>query len=99
RWALPMTPASPAWGYSLRPLIFSAGSDKKYDIATQLVDASSNDFRYATTTLPSGALFSNDPYFVPTANGQMPLGTQFDADADGFLGYSDNITNHYQVTP
>jgi prepilin-type N-terminal cleavage/methylation domain-containing protein len=97
RWAL-ATPTT-AWGYALRPLIYSAGRDKKYDMASQLVDSSGNDFRYATTTLPSGLPVPNDPYFVPTVNNQMPLGTQFDADGDGYFSYGDNITNHYQATP
>jgi prepilin-type N-terminal cleavage/methylation domain-containing protein len=76
--------------FALRPLIFSAGRDKGYDIAAQLNDASNNDYRAAPNR--------NDPFFVPTVVGQFPLGTQMDADGDTYLEYADNITNHYQPT-
>jgi hypothetical protein len=87
RWRTGATP------FALRPLIFSAGPDRRYDIATQLVDSSGNPFRYRTTSPP------NDPYYDPSANGQKPLGTPFDADGDGRLSFADNLTNHYQEVP
>jgi hypothetical protein len=74
--------------YALYPLIFSAGRDRKYDVATKVTDANGNDLRYAMTLPP------NDPYYVPTSGD--PLGKPGDIDQDGYLGYGDNITNHYQ---
>jgi prepilin-type N-terminal cleavage/methylation domain-containing protein len=76
--------------FALHPLIYSAGRDKSYDIAAQLVDGSGNDFRYT--------LNRNDPYYVPTIAGQFPLGTPTDTNGNGYPEWADNITNHYQPT-
>jgi prepilin-type N-terminal cleavage/methylation domain-containing protein len=77
--------------YALRPLIFSAGKDKAYDIGTALTNPNGGgQFIYSTTTPP------NDPYYVPT-NGESALGTPFDANANSTLEWADNITNHYQA--
>jgi prepilin-type N-terminal cleavage/methylation domain-containing protein len=92
RWSVGFTGQKP---YLLHPLILSAGPDKKYDIALQLVsnDSATNpsdpEFRYARA--PNNS-FPNDPYYVPAK--QQQLGTPFDADGDGSLSFSDNITNH-----
>jgi prepilin-type N-terminal cleavage/methylation domain-containing protein len=78
--------------YALFPLIVSAGRDKQYDIAMQLVDPQGAPFRYVTTIPP------NDPYYIPQ-NNQVPLGALTDNNQDGSLNHADNITNHYQETP
>lgn len=90
RWGSTSVPVKP---FALRPLIFSPGPDRRYDVATQLVDSSGNSFHYTTTSPP------NDPYYVPTASGQQPLGTPYDADGDGRISYTDNLTNHYIEVP
>lgn len=69
--------------FKLRPLIFSAGPDKVYDIAT---DLDTSDFHYNTV--------ANDPYaFFVTAGGNRWMGQPADYDNDG-LQHGDNITNH-----
>jgi len=84
--------------YALHPLIFSAGMDGSYDVATVLEDPSGpSDFRYSQTSVYVLTSPPNDPYFVPptTWTGQFPLGTVGDIDGDGYAhGWADNITNH-----
>ena len=73
--------------FELRPLIFSAGPDKVYDI---LVDDVST-IHYSTS---AGVL--NDPYLVTVPMGGGPnrwIGQPADYDGDG-LQHGDNITNH-----
>jgi prepilin-type N-terminal cleavage/methylation domain-containing protein len=66
--------------FALRPLIFSGGLDKIYDVHSPTVD-------YATT-----APFS-DPYLGLAASGLL-VGTPADSNGDGAIS-SDNITNHF----
>lgn len=85
--------------FALKPLIFSAGPDKVYDVATILEDVVTNvEFRYSQThTYTGGPRPPNDPYFVPPAAwGSLELGSVGDLDSDGSQGWADNITNHYQ---
>jgi prepilin-type N-terminal cleavage/methylation domain-containing protein len=86
----------PRWGsatlpnpYALRPLIFSAGRDREYDITVE------GGMVYRTTTPP------NDPYYSgPAPGGPLALvGRYGDANGDGEFSYTDNITNHYQESP
>ena len=105
----PFDPAKrdPRWGfaavapqpYALHPLIFSAGRDKKYDI-----NVGSSGFIYARTARAAAGTYPavppNDPYYVGSGSSPLAIiGQPADADGDGFLSWSDNITNHYQVTP
>jgi prepilin-type N-terminal cleavage/methylation domain-containing protein len=103
--------ADPRWSdvpsgnepFELRPLIFSAGPDKGYDIATQMVDMdNTRDFRYSQTSTytVAGSRLPNDPYFIPDPSwtGQLPIGTLGDINGNGYFEFADNITNHYQPT-
>jgi prepilin-type N-terminal cleavage/methylation domain-containing protein len=93
--------------FALKPLIFSAGQDKVYDVTTVLEDPNPPsgpgpvDFRYSRTGFypapPDGSTRpANDPYFWPPLSwtNQFPLGTPNDANADGTIS-TDNITNHF----
>ncbi len=89
--------------FRLVPLIYSAGSDRSYDIwrrdefdfdfhdfgsgATQLVD-------YTVTTVNS---LLNDPYFgVGLDSDTTPsVGVRIDVDGDGYDGFIDNVDNHF----
>jgi prepilin-type N-terminal cleavage/methylation domain-containing protein len=73
---------------ALYPLIYSAGPDGKYDIASDIIDSSGNRLNYSNLTP------KNNPYYVPAAG--KALGTPWDADGDGDISYVDNITNHSQ---
>lgn len=77
------------WGtfapFALRPLIYSAGRDKQYDMNI------SGGLRYFATTPP------DDPYHNYGVAGQPVAGERYDNDGDGIS--RDNITNHYQETP
>jgi prepilin-type N-terminal cleavage/methylation domain-containing protein len=73
---------------ALYPLLYSAGPDGKYDIASDIIDSSGNRLNYSNLTP------KNNPYYVPSAG--KPLGTPWDADGDGEISYVDNITNHLQ---
>lgn len=84
--------ADPRWGtgdnsgfkpFQLRPLIFSGGQDKVYDIYTD----TGTGTHHASLTSPP-----NDPYAMPGTNG-LWLGTPYDVAGDG-LDHGDNITNH-----
>jgi prepilin-type N-terminal cleavage/methylation domain-containing protein len=71
--------------FLLRPLIFSAGPDRVYDIYT---DNATTTLRYRDTVPPS------DPYTaIVTTGGNVWVGTPADYDNDG-LQHGDNITNH-----
>lgn len=73
--------------FALYPLIFSPGTDGKYDIVTDL-----------DPTLDYGATNpKNDPYHTPSSP-QFPMGTPMDADKDGTVSFTDNITNHFLET-
>jgi len=76
--------------FFLRPLIYSAGPDRQYDILSGYTDMAGNvTLRYSQTVPP------NDPYYVqvdPTGN--QWLGMPYDVDGDGQQFHSDNITNH-----
>ncbi len=78
--------------FQIRPLIFSGGPDKIYDIYTDDEDPALK-IRYAATNP------TNDPYFVKIVDGQpMWVGspidyTRGDPQPDG-LNHGDNITNH-----
>lgn len=76
--------------FLLRPLIFSGGPDKVYDIYTEYSDPNdpSVKIHYNTTTPP------NDPYVVIQVGGTpLWIGSPADYDGDG-LQNGDNITNH-----
>jgi hypothetical protein len=93
--------------FYVRPLIFSAGPDRKYDIAQKLSDKNGNAFRYAAPPPPDNPtddpLVKNDPYIntsrLSFAASQLLPGTPDDANGDGELSYMDNITNHYLEVP
>lgn len=71
--------------FLLRPLIFSAGPDKVYDI---YIDPGTSTFHYNATTPP------NDPYaYVVDPTGNKWMGMPADANNDG-LQHGDNVTNH-----
>lgn len=71
--------------FLLRPLIFSAGPDKIYDIYT---DDAATSFHYSSTSPP------NDPYAVIVSAGvNYWMGMPADYAGDG-LQNGDNITNH-----
>jgi hypothetical protein len=98
RWSDADTASAP---YALKPLIFSAGLDRSYDVSTVLEDHDASppkEFRYSQTANYSvvGSRPPNDPYFVPPpAWSQLPAGTVGDIDGDGYdHGWADNITNH-----
>jgi len=98
RWSDADTASAP---YALKPLIFSAGLDKSYDVSTVLEDHDASpvkEFRYSQTAnyTPLGMHPPNDPYFIPPpAWNQLPVGTVGDIDLDGNpRGWTDNITNH-----
>ena len=77
--------------YALVPLVYSAGPDGSYDIATDYA-APNGPLVYAT--------IFNNPYFVdssydPPNNVDLPpIGTPVDEDGDGQINSADNITNH-----
>jgi len=84
----------PNWGtsnpqpFALRPLIFSAGRDKIYDVSVE------SSLIYHTTTPP------NNPYYAGPSGGSIPkVGTYGDANQDGAFNYVDNITNHNLTPP
>ena len=68
--------------YALRPLIFSAGRDKEYDVNIE------GGLNYSTTTPP------NDPYFRSATPSQA--GDVGDANGNGTQEWPDNITNHWK---
>lgn len=87
RWD-PNNAASSAAGFTpfaLRPLIFSGGPDKVYDIYMDDNDPTKT-IRYA--------MIGNDPYLVTIVDGAPTwIGYPADYDQDG-LQHGDNITNH-----
>ena len=64
---------------TLKPLIYSAGPDKRYSI------------RKLALTNPT-ALQLLDPYRVEFTSGKLSAGSPFDP--DGLDGWADNVTNH-----
>lgn len=78
-------------GYALVPLIFSAGPDRKFDLALDNNPA----IHYSQTASPPYSMPApNWPYI--TVGGKM-LGEPIDAESDGSLDFVDNITNHLLV--
>lgn len=77
---------SPKKPFALKPLIFSAGQDRHYDINMGALS-------YSTTNPPSY------PFYSDGTAGYKFVGTPMDTDGDGYTGYEDNITNHYVETP
>ncbi|MDX1946997.1 MAG: prepilin-type N-terminal cleavage/methylation domain-containing protein [Pirellulaceae bacterium] len=75
--------------FALKPLIFSPGPDKSYDVTVDFISPS--DVVYVSTSPP------NYPYVVGPSS--ILIGTVGDADGDGNQGWMDNITNHLQETP
>jgi prepilin-type N-terminal cleavage/methylation domain-containing protein len=75
--------------YALRPLIFSAGRDKLYDINVGAVVYS------MTASAGPPPVPPNDPYYAATPM----VGQPYDTNGDGALSWGDNITNHYLQTP
>lgn len=78
--------------YRLVPLIFSAGPDGIYDIATE--EGSPPLVDYPTTVYPpaSSNLWPNNPFLVLTSG--LQLGEPVDSDGDGEINDVDNVTNH-----
>ena len=68
--------------FSLVPLIYSAGQDRKYDITP------GGGVNYASL-MPT----PNDPWYSLTA--AAPIGTPTDSDGDGSISHTDNVTNHF----
>lgn len=73
--------------FALKPLIYSAGPDKLYEIRREVRDLSD------ATTYPNPYAILNDPYTFDTTTAPGEIGTPYDPDGDG-PGYADNITNH-----
>ena len=90
RWDNPNAFQSP---YMLYPLIFSAGPDGIYDIATE--DNSGTILSYPFTMHPfnTSRVYPNDPYVLI---GQVQIGKPVDVAEDGEINSQDNITNHLQ---
>lgn len=89
--------------FRLVPLIYSAGSDRVYDIwRRDEVDHDFHDFgsglsqlvNYTVTTINP---FLNDPYFgVGLDDDTTPsVGFRIDWDGDGYDGFIDNVDNHF----
>ncbi len=78
-------------GFSLYPLIFSAGPDGRYDISN---GDGANPLSYTTGPTSSNGFFPNNPYHLPNPPDQFPVGTPMDANTDGELSFMDNIVNH-----
>jgi prepilin-type N-terminal cleavage/methylation domain-containing protein len=90
-------------GYSLHPLIVSAGPNKLMDIVTDVTAANGGPLRYSPPTPSSPYPVDNypNPYINISANlgsaqtsVTIPIGTPGDTDFDGLPGYIDNISNH-----
>jgi len=77
---------SPKKPFALKPLIFSGGQDRRYDI-------NMGALTYAGTNPPSY------PFYSDGTPSYIYVGTPTDTDSDGSLNYGDNITNHYVETP
>ncbi|MBI1246345.1 hypothetical protein GC197_00695 [bacterium] len=77
--------------YPLFPLIFSAGPDREYDIATSLGGSADQQISPSSSTDAP-----NNPYFVDTTTtwSSSYLGTEGDFNGNGSEEYLDNITNH-----
>lgn len=76
--------------FQIRPLIFSGGPDRIYDIFT---DDKTTALRYSQTGT-SAPFVANDPYHVMVLNGgNVWIGSPADYAGDG-LQNGDNITNH-----
>jgi prepilin-type N-terminal cleavage/methylation domain-containing protein len=76
--------------FGLKPLIFSSGLDRKFDIFSDLIPAEGPFHSYSPGT--------NDDWPLPCVRfvNTLPLcGTPMDRDNDGTLDYVDNLTNHY----
>jgi prepilin-type N-terminal cleavage/methylation domain-containing protein len=80
RWTDPDVTFDPI---EVRPLIYSAGSDRVYAIKRETRDISS---------LPNPWTALNDPFTLDTATSPGAAGTPFDSSGDA--GFADNITNH-----
>lgn len=74
------------WAFRLTPVIFSPGSDERYDIVTA---TGTTLWPSAVTTTTAYGTRRLDPYTpIPTASTDLYLGTAVDD------GAADNITNH-----
>jgi prepilin-type N-terminal cleavage/methylation domain-containing protein len=83
-FGLPGTSANTATDdntFALKPLIFSAGIDGLYDVNTQ------GGLVYNSTDPP------NDPFYADPVSG-LQAGMVGDINGDGYVSWSDNITNH-----
>jgi prepilin-type N-terminal cleavage/methylation domain-containing protein len=76
--------------FYIRPLIYSAGQDRLYELKRETRDLSN------TSLYPNPWAIMNDPYTYDNSIPAVPgaAGTPFDFDGDGTPGYVDNITNH-----
>lgn len=70
--------------FALKPLIFSGGRDRKFDI----------DIRGNVSYATGGMYAPSDPFFLDSSD-PVYVGTPKDSDGDGYSSYADNITNHY----
>jgi hypothetical protein len=97
--AQPPWPPSVPRRFALFPLIYSAGPDKKYDLAVGAQNKKGNDIPVHCSFPPSGSAPAYvDPYlFFPDPNNPSQyyqLGQPSDNDQDGSLDNTDNIHNH-----
>lgn len=89
--------------FRLVPLIYSAGSDRSYDIwRRDEFDSAFHDFGSGATqvvdyTITTVNPLLNDPYFgVGLDNDTTPsVGFRVDWDGDGYDGFIDNVDNHF----
>lgn len=99
KWLAGSPPSAPLVlkPYALYPLIYSAGPDGKYDIASE---DSSNAIHYRSPPSAHSSFSPNlasDPYLTyaisPSGN-PVQLGLPTDPNASGDYGFLDNISNH-----
>jgi hypothetical protein len=101
----PFDPLKVATGaFALRPLIFSGGRDKSFDIFTDNVPtdsppapAAAIPYRYCPPGAPADNNYPN-PYGPFNAAAGYYAGMTMDRDGSGTDDWADNITNHFQPT-
>jgi len=90
RWENPNVFHSP---FMLYPLIFSAGPDGIYDIATEDNRGTLLGYPFTMHPFNSSKPYPNDPYVLL---GELHIGKPWDVAQDGEVNSGDNITNHLQ---
>ena len=87
--------------FYLKPLIFSGGPDKDFDIFTDNVPGTDPSgtltaaplHHYITSTMPPNPF---GQFAASTMSTPAYAGMVMDRNGDGYQAYHDNITNHYQ---